>query len=258
VRTVELYEVASTYYQTYSLLESDHGVARGFSGTRTWAVEVPIENHNAYAYTGPGDVGGLSGLGSRVTVSAVDDYYGVHAWELEVLDGETTFTDSTLTGAYTWEHQFGATRLVLAVGQARSVSSTARQYLPVTSDATVGALLGRICDWRSSEDSVFALEVVTPDADLAETDTPTLLPAQLTKYLRFYVLSRAFGRPGEGRQPILSDFYGRRFKRGVDLFRAFGDVARADRTYQREAAVPSDAGRPAYVRLPSTFPSVWR
>jgi len=42
----------------------------------------------------------------------------------------------------------------------------------------------------------------------------------------------------------------------VDLFRAFGNVARADRVYQRQSAEPSRT-RPAYVRLPSTYPSVW-
>ena len=192
-----------------------------------------------------------AGVGATTT-----PVYAIHVWEEEFLEGETTFTASVTIGTYTWEHQFGAERLVLAVGQARSVSSTARQYLPVTSDATLGTLLGHIVDWRSSEDAVFALEVVVPDAELVAADTPDLIPSQMTKYLRFYVLSRAFGRPGEGRQPILADFYGRRFQRGVDLFRAMGDVARTDRTFQRQETVPSRT-RPPYVRLPATFPSVW-
>jgi len=257
VRSVELYEIATAYYQTYALPTTAEGIARGFSGTRTWAVEVPIENPTSYAYTSSADVPTLlDGLGSRVTRTAVASVAPIHVWESEHLAAATSFTDSTTIGTYTWEHQFGAARLVLAVGQPRSVSSTARQYLPVTSDATLGALLGRIVDWRSSEDSVFALEVVVPDADLVADDTPSLIPSQMTKYLRFYVLARAFGRPGEGRQPILADFYGRRFQRGVDLFRAFGDVARSDRQFQRQDVVPARV-RPPYVRLPATFPAVW-
>ncbi len=90
-----------------------------------------------------------------------------------------------------------------------------------------------------------------------EADTPSLIPPQMTKYLRFFVLGRAFGRPGEGRQPVLADFYSRRFQRGVDLFRAMGDVARNDRTFQREDMQPSRV-RPPYVRFPATYPSVWR
>jgi hypothetical protein len=98
---------------------------------------------------------------------------------------------------------------------------------------------------------------VTPDLDVQEDDTPALIPAPMQKYLRFFVLSRAFGRPGEGRNPILADHYDRRFQRGVKLLQRFGDVARKDRQFQREQGSGS-VTRPARVRLPAEFPSVWR
>ncbi len=263
VRSVELYEVSSTYHQAYDLPERAEGIARTFSGSRTWAVDVPHENPTSYAYTSSADVtppaisSPLHGLGSRVTLTAVSGVGPIHQWEQDFLNGETALTDSATMGTYTWEHyDGGAERFLLAVGQARTITSSDRQYLPIMSDTTLGALLGRIVDWRSSEDSVFALEVVIPDSDLVEDDTPTLIPPQLMKYIRYFVLSRCFGRPGEGRQPILADFYGRRFQRGVDLFRAFGNVARADRVYQRQLAEPARS-RPPYVRLPAEFPNVW-
>lgn len=394
VRSVELYEIATAYHQAYAIEATPQGLARAFSGARTWAAEAPFDPPNAYAYTSSADVPTrLHGLGSRVTryaggysaatlatinliqngtfttnitgwteiaatvgwlpagtmalvgtsgravgeqriptligrtyvlsvtalnlskpayiqigtgsdgaqlarvdftanvayqvtvvastsqtyigfvvpdgfgnvdvddvsvyqAAVADDFGCIHPWEPEVLSGATTFTASVTIATYTWEQAHGGTAFTLAVGQPRSVSSTGRQYLPITSDATLGIFLGRIMDWRSSEDSVFALEVVVPDADLVDADTPTLIPAPMTKYLRYFVLARAFGRPGEGRQPVLADFYSRRFLRGVDLFRAMGDVARNDRTFQRQEAVPSRT-RPAYVRLPSTYPSIW-
>ncbi len=256
VRSVELYEVASTYHQAYQLPTTAEGIARGFSGERTWGVDVPHENPTAFGFTSQADIPSLLGLGARITMTPISDVAPIHAWESDLLNGETALMDSATIGTYAWEHAFGAERVLLAVGQARSVLSNDRQYLPVTSDATLGSLLGRIVDWRSSEDSVFALEVVVPDTDLAESDVPTLIPPQMMKYLRYYVFSRAFGRPGEGRQPILADFYGRRFQRGVELFRSFGNIARHDRVYQREAMMPARK-RPAYVRLPAEFPSPW-
>ncbi len=39
-----------------------------------------------------------------------------------------------------------------------------------------------------------------------ESETPALVPPQMQKYLRAYVLSRAFNRQGQGYQPTLAAF----------------------------------------------------
>lgn len=186
IRSVELYEVSSTYLQAYNLRDPDSGTPRAFTGTRTWAVSSELSD--------------------------------------------------------------------VPYGTVRAVSSSERQYLPIYSDATPGLLQGRVADWRSSTDSVFAIEVVVPDLPLAEDDIPALMPRALQKYLRFFVLARAFGRAGEGRNPVMADHYARRFQRGVDIFRRLGDIAHKDRVFQRQ--FPGDGERQvARVRLPPNYPA---
>lgn len=257
VRSVELYEISTTYNQAYDVPDNPLGLARTFAGDRTYAVDVPIPVPTAYATTSSADVPTtLTGLGWRVAQYTSGSYTTIQPWEAEFEDGETTFTDGETQGTYSWEDAFGSPELRLPLGGPRSVSSEDRQYLPMTSDATPVALLGRILEWKSSEDSVMVLEVVVPDGDLAEEDAPSLIPAQMAKYLRHYVLAWAFARPGEGRQPILADHYARRFQHGVELFRSFGDVARADRVYQRQEIVPARR-RVGRVRFPAEFPNPW-
>jgi len=267
IRSVELFEIQTTYVRAYSLIDSDTGLPRGFSGDRTYSVTTTTPTDNAYAYMTSGDAHGLTeadpalmrGLGwraSRATDTA--GTYAIQPWEVQVVDGESEFTDGEDDGygTFTWELEFGAPSVVLGVGTIRGVTSDDRQYWPVFSDAQPTLLCGRVGDWGSSDDSVLALEVVTPDLDLLETDTPALIPGPMQKYLRYFVLSRAFGRPGEGRSPVLADHYARRFNRGVAFFQRLGDVARKDRQYQREEATGADRRRPPRVRLPAEFPRV--
>ena len=101
-----------------------------------------------------------------------------------------------------------------------------------------------------------ALEVVVPLVDVGETDAPVLIPAPLQKYLRYYVLSRAFGREGEGQRLDLAQHYEARFQRGAQLLKRFGDSAHADRVFRRQE--PNlGRGRPPLVRLPSEFERIF-
>lgn len=264
VRSVEIHEIQTDYTRAYALVDAEHGTARGFSGDRTWGVAHAAPPANAYAYLTAGDAHALSllprtiavvGLGVRITTACDDtsDGYTTQTWEAEMQDGETTFTTGVTVACYTWEREFGGTAMTLGVGAIRTVTSSDRQYLAAYSDAQPESLCGRIAEWQSSDSALMVTEVVLPDVDLLEEDTPALLPAPLQKYIRYFVLARAFGRPGEGRQAIFADHYLRRFKRGVQFFRSLADVARKDRVYARETFAPSAPRRP-YVQLPSTFP----
>ena len=95
-----------------------------------------------------------------------------------------------------------------------------------------------------------------PDLDLTEEDDTLLIPTQLKKYVRYATLARAFGRQGEGRQPILATHYDRRFTMGTIFFRKMADQTHLDKDVVRQDATPSRK-RPPLVRLPSTFPRVW-
>lgn len=267
VRSVEVYEITTTYQQGYQLLNPEHGLPREITGDRSYSVEADPSS-NAYAYATQGDKDGLvqaatqllAGMGYRFTREPADKTLGfvVFAWEIEHLDGSTMTTQTTgeYIGMFPWEMVHGIVAISFGLGSARGLTSPDRQYWPMVSDATPLALIGGIRDWRSSEDNLMALEVVVPSVDLTESDAPVLIPTPLQKYLRFYVLSRAFGREGEGQRVDLAQHYEQRFMRGVNLLKRFGDSAHADRTYRRQEPAMSRS-RPPLVRLPSQFERVW-
>jgi hypothetical protein len=197
----------------------------------------------------------LGGYGLRLTQDAVDDYSALFAWEAEQLSGETPQAEATMVGSQQWEKDFGAAEVWPPLGSVRALSSPDRQYIPLETTQR-NTPLGIVKLVHSSNDNLLLLQVVGPAiAPLTEQDDLTLVPAQLAKYLRYYVLHRAFGRQGEGHQPNLALFYQRRFERGVQVLRSLGNLARRDRQYVRAPSTPS-ARRPATVRLPSTYPRV--
>ena len=270
IRSVEVYEITTAYIQAYQLLDASTGIPRQVSGDRTYSIEVDSYNpSNSYAYATQGDkdalveetTAWLSGMGSRFTQEPSDKTTGfaVFPWELQQLNGTTItiLTTGGVIGMFPWESEFGATAISFGIGGVRQITSPDRQYLPMVSEAAPLALLGGIRDWRSSTDNLMALEVVVPPTDLGETDAPVLIPEPLQKYLRYYVLTRAFGREGEGYQPEFAQHYDQRFQRGVKLFKRFADTSHADRTFRRQDDV-TDRGRPPLVRLPpSQFEQVW-
>lgn len=268
VRSVEVYEITTAYIQAYQLIDSTSGVPRQISGDRTYSTEVDSYNpSNTYAYATQGDKDGLveeatawlGGMGYRFTQEATDKTNGfyVFTWEGLHLNGAADVVQTTggVIGMFPWEAEQGASAITFAIGGVRAVASPDRQYVPMVSEAAPYALLGGIRDWRSSSDNLMALEVVVPPTDLGETDAPVLIPEPLQKYLRFYTLSRAFGREGEGYNPMLAQHYDQRFQRGVQLLKRFADSSHADRTYRRQGDV-RDRSRPPVVRLPSTFERV--
>lgn len=269
VKSVEVYELTTAYQQGYQLIEATVGLPREITGERTYSTDVDSRTlGNAYAYATQGDKDGLvrsttvllSGMGYRFTDEPANKTMGfvVFPWEIEHLDGttNTTHTTGSPAGMFPWEMAFGAASITFGVGTVRGLTSPDRQYWPMVTDATPLALVGGIRDWRSSEDNLMALEVVVPSMDLTEEDAPVLIPTPLQKYLRFYVLSRAFGREGEAQNVQLAQHYDQRFQRGCQLLKRFGDSAHADRTYRRQAPAISRS-RPPLVRLPSQFERIF-
>lgn len=197
----------------------------------------------------------LAGYGLRLTQDAVDGVSPLFAWEAEQLAGETPTTAASLVGTQQWEHAYGAAEVWPPLGAVRQISSPDRQYIPLETTQR-NTPLGVVKLVQSSHDNLLLLQVVGPAiAPLTEDDDLTLVPSQMHKYLRYYVLARAFNRQGEGHQPNLAAFYLARFERGVQLLRTLGNLARRDRQYVRAPLTPS-ARRPARVRLPSTYPRV--
>lgn len=258
VRSVEVYEIATTYSQAYQLIDGPYGLPREITGERTYGIDVDSYNPvNAYAWATQGDAEALvhaspkllDGMGYRFTLEPDEKTLGfaTYAWEIEQLNGEdvTEVLDNVDTQS-----------IIFGVGTLRRIISTERQYVPMLAEAAPEPLLGGIREWASSDENVMALETVVPPVDLGLDDRPVLIPAPLQKYLRYYVWSRCFGREGEGQRMDLAQHYEQRFQRGVSLFKRLADVAQADRVYRREED-RLDKGRPPRVRLPSTFEQVW-
>lgn len=269
VRSVEVYEITTAYQQAYQLLDATRGIPREMSGERTYSIEVDAYTpSNSYAYATQGDKDGLvnavtpllDGMGARFTDEPADKTLGfvVFPWEVEQLDGTTVtvLTEGGVYGMFPWEMEFGIASIVFGLGSVRAMVSPDRQYVPMVSEAAPMALLGGIRDFRSSTDNLMALEVVVPPVDVGETDAPVLIPAPLQKYLRFYVLSRAFGREGEGQNLQMTQHYEARFQRGVNLLKRFGDSSQMDRVYRRQSG-SMDRSRPPLVRLPNQFEQVF-
>lgn len=269
VRSVEVFEIETTYRESYGYRGDGLGAPREIVGSRTWAVATPVPVANSFAYTTSGEAQALTaypalapaGVGVRLTTAT--DTAGAFAtfpWEVQHVDGDTVTTQTTGSpvGTTLFEQtQHGAVSRPLGLGTIRRVSAPDREYWPVITDATGEPLCGVVRVWGSSEDALLALEVVVPATDLAEADTPALIPAPLGKYLRAYICYRAFDRPGEGHASFLADLYRRQFDRGVALLTRLGQVAREDQVYQREPVAVSGGGRrPPRVRFPSNFEQV--
>jgi hypothetical protein len=166
------------------------------------------------------------------------DSVGLALGTLRELSGERTYVATSDDAQYPY-------------GIIRSVDSSERDYV---AQPTWRRPHGVIRDLRSSDDALMLWEVAIPDrAAFDESASPDLVPEQLQKYLRAYVLHCAFSRQGELYNEALAAWFDLVWQRGVALMRKLGWVTRRDRGYQREGvgitrrAVP----RP---RLPSTFP----
>lgn len=258
VGTFEVYEIETEYQQSWEQRNGFYGVPRAPSGENTYTVSHQAGLSSwAYAYATDGEVAdGLSGVGYRFTQTAVDGYQGTQAWELDMLNSETTLTGGSIIGTYPWEADHGATNVgSLPVGLLRSASSADRQYL---AQPSWSAPLGTLRRIRSSEENLLVYHAVTPsppDLEDTHTCTPEILPAPLHKYLTYYVLSFAFNRQGEGYNPNLALHWQQRFERGVRFLRKLGELAYRDVQFKRQP-VGRRPGRIPQPQLPSDYPAV--
>lgn len=275
--TYEVFAIRTAYNQAYIMGDDlDAGIPRRFSGSRTYSSSLTPEHPgNGYAYTSLADSDHLTQLGDKPLVldgmgwrftqeasvnssdSTKNDFHGTQVWEKEIQEGKTTFTTGATVGTYKWEEDFGAQNIGFPTGVIKGMSSPDRQYLPIIGDSSPFLFVGAARQWGSSQDALMALEVVVPEfPNLMEGDRPELIPSQMQKYLKFYVLSVAWGRDGEGHQKGLSIHYKTRFDRGVAFFRKLGDVTFRDREYQREMEKEIDR-RPPRPRLGRDEDRTW-
>src|SRR3990167_3789903 len=246
----EIYELDTGYTQSYHQDQAEAGMPRLFSGDRTYGVDSQLDRWD-YSYSGTPDAGMAVGLGYRFT-SRTDDQTteAVFSWELDELnDGTSTNTvQSDPVATHWWEDEN-----YLAVGTIRSVSSPDRQYTAAPYANAKFSTLGIGRDFKSSIDAITVWEIIVSATELNEDDGLSLIPSRMGKYLKFYVLSRAFSRKGQGFRPDLAQHFTSLFQIGVGVLTRIGNPGFIDRNYARESVVPTAGYRPPMVQLPPEF-----
>jgi len=270
-----IFPLSDNYLQGYILEQGDEpgssywlGGPRFWSGDRTYSFTVNrhtrVLKHGS-GYTSDGDIEHAPDLGYHFTRNATssggnslfsETSWATHAWEEELLEDSTqaasTETKSTnYAGTSSFESVDG---FVANNFPNFFVLGTPRDYRG--RDYNVNGSGYGVPRYLSSSDSGLALYFSHfPDALEGEADIPREIPTQLHKYLRAYVLAKAFEREGPGFNPDLAMFYWDRYNLGVKIFKKMANPTIRDLVMQRKQRQPITR-RPPRVQLPPEFPRV--
>lgn len=285
VQSIEIYRIQTDYTQAYQLIYPQYyesvGLPRYWSGVRTYAQDLTsVSAFNTIGYTTSADAQVLNtirpqaestiGMAARITLYQAADTgnsFCMQTWEYDTLILAATLRTGGTLGTYRWESQLpividgntnqGADVMLFAVGVSRQLSSPDRQYLPVMRGSGLYTVSGIPRDWGSSDGNFFVTYTAINQSDLGVNDSPDLLPAPVSKYLRYYVLWQAFSRQGEGYRQGLADHWHARFDRGAKFMRKLADVAYTDHIYVREEVGANEVRRVPLVSMPPQFERVW-
>ncbi len=254
----EIFEVETEYRQAYYLIAFEQGAPRQFTSdaARTYEVLSPVDAW-AYAYSSGEDYLSITGLGYKFTTfDEANSRHNTFSWEADIT--EDTDGDSAYVVTQPWEIEFTAQdAILLGIGSTRGLSSGDRQYLPMAYDSGLQHY-GIARDFHSSDESISIFEHTVPTRPLDENDIPDLIPSQLHKFLKYYIIGMALARPGEGYRPDLAQHWLALYKLGVDFLASLATPSFVDSALARGQVNEVRATTPPRVRLPSTYPSVRR
>lgn len=199
----------------------------------------------------------LGGLGRHesieiyeITTTYIQAYH--HTIGAGNTSGRTRGVPRRLSGDRTYAQAKQAQETVH--GLPRRIMSADRQYVPTTFAHGGIQRTGTARRFTSSDDNIAILQTIGSNRSLTFDSFPDLIPSQLRKYMRFYVLSKAFSKNGEGQRWPVATLYRDRYDRGVALFAQLKTLTTRDRTYRREESQSRSTRRPAQIRLPSNYP----
>ena len=119
--------------------------------------------------------------------------------------------------------------------------------------STDSDLLGASVDIIGTTDNVFMVFDVRP-TDIVTTSDEGVYPGFLQKYIRYGVVSQAYGGNNDGRIPSLAAYWGNRFQMGVEHIKKFVRNKTRDRDYRlTSGASARRTGR--HPRLPDRYPA---
>ena len=137
------------------------------------------------------------------------------------------------------------------LGIMRSIVSEDRQYFISHQWSKIGTPR----HYSSDEEGILIWHSVVKEIDHLEAGRDIeILPPLLHKYVKYFVLSMAFGQRGEGYAPDLSNHYFDRFTRGLPLLNRLENSVSAATAYNRTPTPTGRRRRRPFPRLPSQFP----
>jgi len=127
--------------------------------------------------------------------------------------------------------------------------------IAVRDDSTPSAVFGASVDIVHTENNVFLVYDVSPNDLETISDEPDY-PPFLRKYIRYGVLSRAYGSNTDGKIQSLADYWGARYDVGVECVKRYVRNRRTDRDYRLTTKGLSPRRNLRHPRLPDAYPAV--
>jgi hypothetical protein len=127
--------------------------------------------------------------------------------------------------------------------------------IAVRDDSIPSGSLGASVDIIDTVNQVFLVYDVTPNDVTTISDDPAF-PVFLRKYIRYGVISRAYGANTDGRIQSLSEYWKIRFDLGVNFTKKFVRNRRQDRDYRMVTKGLTARRSRRHPRLPDTYPHV--
>lgn len=126
--------------------------------------------------------------------------------------------------------------------------------IAVRDDSTPSASIGAAVDIIDTVNNVFMIYDVSPDDMVSLNDEPDY-PEFLRKYVRYGVVSRAYGANTDGKIQSLSDYWGVRYELGVQFVRRYVRNRRKDRDYRFVTQGMNPVRGRRHPRFPSNYPA---
>ena len=114
---------------------------------------------------------------------------------------------------------------------------------------------GAAFDLLDVTNNVFVIYDVDPD-DLVNAQDESDFPEFMRKYIRYGVVSRAYGANTDGRIPSLEEYWGMRYSLGIKIAKRFNRNKKQDRDYRLTTKGTIAQRQRRHARLPDTYPVV--
>lgn len=125
--------------------------------------------------------------------------------------------------------------------------------IAVRDDSTPSEIFGASYDIVDTQNNVFVVYDVSPN-DVASYDDEPDFPPFLRKYVRYGVVSRAYGANTDGKISSLARYWGQRYTLGAEFIQQYVRNRKQDRDYRLVTHGVTARRRYRHPRLPDGYP----